>query len=337
MKKSNMCKKFLSAPVQPYAITNDFTVKTMLEKMENISFQGRNLGIAYEVWKNALNDNCTIFMGFAGAMVPAGMRKLVVHLIENRYIDCFVSTGANLFHDIVETLGKKHYIGSANVDDNMLYAHGIDRIYDTFALESDFRDTDIFLGNFGSKLENRPYTTMEFLNVLGKELTKVSKEDGIVTSAYKHKVPIFCPAVGDSSIGIGLAEHLHRHHKNFYFDVIGDVEKSAAFAIQAKKTAVIYVGGGTPKNFIQQTAVTASIEGHDIGGHEYAIQFTADAPHWGGLSGCTFEEAQSWGKIAKTAKKVSVFCDATIGLPVVITGLSQIKAYKTRKSIPKLI
>jgi len=86
----------------------------------------------------------------------------------------------------------------------------------------------------------------------------------------------------------------------------------------------VYVGGGTPKNFINQSSLTA--EGwliDELPGHEYAIQFTADAPHWGGLSGCTFSEAQSWGKISDRARMVTVHVDATIALPIVVTALAQ--------------
>ena len=142
---------------------------------------------------------------------------------------------------------------------------------------------------------------------------------------------MYCPAIGDSSIGIGLA--IKPEEDNFIFDVIGDVKETALIAANANKTGVIYIGGGTPKNFIQQTSVTAAVMGKDVSGHEYAVQITTDAPHWGGLSGCTFEEAQSWGKIAKKAKMVTVHCDSTIALPIIVTALA--KKVKGLKRKPK--
>src|SRR3989304_4771593 len=251
-------------------------------KAGDIGFQGKNLAVAVDVWERMLKGNVTIFFGLAGAMVPAGMRKVIVHLIKNRFIDCLVSTGANLFHDIHETLGKYHYQGHTMVADVGLKDEGIDRIYDVFAVEEEFERADRYCYRFAKTLEKRPYTTREFLSLLGKRLSEGVKEDGILTAAYKAGVPVYCPAIGDSSIGIGLA--MKPEEDNFIFDVIGDVKETALIAAEASNTGVVYVGGGTPKNFIQQTEVTAGLMGRDVWGHKYAVKITADAPHWGGLS-----------------------------------------------------
>ena len=144
-----------------------------------------------------------------------------------------------------------------------------------------------------------------------------------LTTAANASVPIYCPAIGDSSIGIALTTLTSQTRGRFQFDVIGDVEELTHIVAHSKKTGVIYVGGGTPKNFIQQTEVTTSILDLEVTGRDYAIQIIVDAPHWGGLSGCTFEEAQSWGKISTSAKKVSLYCDATIALPLLVTALAE--------------
>ena len=256
-------------------------------------------------------------------MVPAGMRHVLSFLIENRFIDCLVSTGANLFHDCHETLGRFHFRGDPHFDDITLYKHGIDKIYDTFACEKEFRSSDTFIADFARGLDRkRSYTTREFLNLLGKKLTEEVKEEGILTAAARANVPVYCPAIGDSSIGISLTLLPNEKGESFQFDIIGDVTELTDIVTNSKKTGVIYIGGGTPKNFIQQTEVTASILGRDVTGHDYAIQIIVDAPYWGGLSGCTFEEAQSWGKISAAAKKVTVYCDATIALPLLVTALA---------------
>ena len=245
--------------------------------------------------------------------MTAGMRRLVSTLMEERLVDVVVSTGANLYHDYFETAGHFHHIGSTRVDDTELREAKIDRIYDTYADEDLFFDIDKEIGAWAeASLEDRPYTTREFLALLGEEAGRRSGgEHGILSTAAKCRVPVYCPAIGDSSIGIGLAER----SRKFIFDVIGDVEETAALAAK-KPSMVIYVGGGTPKNFIQQTEVTNIVNGRMLSGHKYAVQFVVDAPNWGGLSGCTFEEAVSWGKIAVDARMVSVMCDATIALPV---------------------
>jgi deoxyhypusine synthase len=226
--------------------------------MSHTAFQARNLSTAFDVWGSMLKGRTTIFFGMAGAMVPAGMRNVIVYLIQNRLIDCLVSTGANLFHDIHETVGRYHYQGSQFADDEVLQKEGVDRIYDVFASEPEFRSLDDYIMAFAETLDlNRSYTTREFLFLLGQKLSKESDRDGIVSSAYKAGVPIYCPAIGDSSIGIGLAARTKG--KKFMFDIVADVQETAILTLKADDTGVIYIGGGTPKNFIQQMEVTASL------------------------------------------------------------------------------
>ena len=316
--------EILSTPTRPLVVDRKKNVAALLEKMQGISFQGRNLAAAYQVWKRMLQDRVMIMMGMSGAMVPAGMRRLVVYMIKNRLIDCLVSTGANFFHDMHETLGRLHFQCSPNVDDVLLQEHLVDRMYDTLADEEEFREEDAWIGRFAATLDqSRPYTTREFLNLIGKEISKRAKEDGIVSAAYKANIPLYCPAIGDSSIGIGIAENRHLGKNRLTFDVIGDVVETARLAGESPNSGVVYFGGGTPKNFVQQSEVTATFMRQAHNGHKYAMQVVTDAPHWGGLSGCTFEEAQSWGKIAHDASMITVHCDSTIAMPILVTALSE--------------
>ncbi len=103
--------RLLSNPTRPFEPVGATSASEILTRMQGTAFQGKQLGLAFEVWKKMLADRCTVLMGMSGAMVPAGMRKLVVRMIENRLIDCLVSTGANFFHDLHETLGNYHYQG----------------------------------------------------------------------------------------------------------------------------------------------------------------------------------------------------------------------------------
>ena len=314
-----MSDHFRHTPTEPITLDPGMTTDELLRRMERVSFQGRQLARAARVWEAALGDGAFVMMGIAGAMTAAGMRRIVTQLIEHRYIDCLVSTGANLFHDAYESLGHPHYMGSPEADDEQLYKAGLDRVYDTYADEREFEKIDRWLGKWAtSALEDRPYTTREFLYEMGKEVDRRSggKNPGILTTAARHDLPIYCPAIADSSIGIGLAST----ERNFIFDLIEDVKETGRLVID-KNTMVLYCGGGTPKNFIQQTEVTAKHLGGDPPGHKYAVQFTTDAPHWGGLSGCTFDEAVSWGKIDPAGDKVTVFCDTTIALPLVASAL----------------
>ena len=314
--------RFLRAPVEPFAVEPGLAADEVLERMERISFQGRNLATARRIWEKMLGDNCTIFLGMAGALSAGGLRMIVAYLIANRYIDCLVSTGANLYHDLHEARGRRHYIGSPREDDAALQAEHIDRVYDTYAKEDEFVDNDEWIAAFVLTHERRPITSREFLYRLGEYLWKETQQEGILTAAYRAGVPIFCPAIADSSIGMGISQARHRDATAGLIDVVGDIIESANLVIRHPRTASIVLGGGTPKNFINQASVQAEFYDERVGGHRYALQIVTDVPHFGGASGASLEEAQSWGKLATDAEQVTVHADATVALPLLVTALA---------------
>src|SRR6188768_1090568 len=124
--------RFLHTPIEPFNVESGLSADQILSRMERISFQGRNLAIAHRIWQRMLADDVTIFLGMAGALSAGGLRLIVAHLIAHRYVDCLVSTGANLYHDLHETRGQRHYIGSPHEDDAKLQNEHIDRVYDTY-------------------------------------------------------------------------------------------------------------------------------------------------------------------------------------------------------------
>jgi deoxyhypusine synthase len=323
MKKKS---RFLQTPIEPFAVGADLTAEELLSRMERISFQGRNLAKAHRIWQRMLEDDVTIFLGMAGALSAGGLRLIVAHLITHRYVDCLVSTGANLYHDLHETRGQHHYVGSPHADDAALAAEHIDRVYDTYASEDEFVAT----------LELRPYTTREFLYLLGQYLWTTTGRDGILTAAYRANVPIFCPAIADSSIGMGLSQARQKTPNAGYIDTIGDIVESANIVIKRPRTASVVLGGGTPKNFINQATVQAEFYSPDVGGHRYALQIVTDVPHFGGASGSSLEEAQSWGKLAADSPRVSVQADATIALPILVSALAKTAPpILARRTIPQ--
>jgi deoxyhypusine synthase len=319
MKKKS---RFLQTPIEPFTVDGGLTADQLIARMERISFQGRNLATAHRIWQRMLEDDVTIFLGMAGALSAGGLRLIVAHLIANRYVDCLVSTGANLYHDLHETRGQRHYVGSPHANDADLAADRIDRVYDTYASEEEFVANDIWIADFAVTLEPRAYTTREFLYQLGAHLWKATAADGILTAAYRANVPIFCPAIADSSIGMGLSQARQKDRRYGHIDVIGDIVESANLVIRRPRTASIVLGGGTPKNFINQASVQAEFYSSEVGGHRYALQIVTDVPHFGGASGSSLEEAQSWGKLSTESVKVSVQADATIALPLLVTALA---------------
>jgi deoxyhypusine synthase len=318
-----------TSPVNPVA---DITL--LLEGMSNTGFQGRKLGESVGVWSDMINDpDCTILLGLSGAMIPGGMQKCLVELVERHYVDVIVSTGANIFHDACEHIGVRHYMGHHHVDDGHLFSQGIDRIYDVFAYEEQFRNVDRQIADFAAELAPFNGSSAEFIRRYGESLIRTHPEaSSLIGSSVRSGVPVFIPAISDSSIGIGLLM-ARREGVRIEIDQIADIDEIAKIVEGSKKTGVIYIGGGVPKNFIQQTQVIASIYKSRQEGHAYAIQYTTDAPHWGGLSGCTFEEAISWGKESVHTPRVQCFCDATIALPLVTAALINSGVTRARRSM----
>jgi deoxyhypusine synthase len=195
-------------------------------------------------------------------------------------------------------------------------------VYDTYADEEQFVENDEWIAEFVLTLERRPHTSRELLYRLGERLWRETGQNGILTAAYRANLPIFCPAIADSSIGMGLSQARHRDAAAGQVDVIGDIIESANIVLGHPRTASVVLGGGTPKNFINQASVQAEYYDSRVGGHKYALQIVTDVPHFGGASGSTLEEARSWGKLAADADRATVYADATLALPLLVTALA---------------
>jgi deoxyhypusine synthase len=317
--------------VTPFPVGNKLGAAELVRRMGGTAFQSRKLAQAVRIWDAMLQGEVTIFLGLAGAMVPGGMRSVLAYLIENRLVDCLVSTGANLYHDLYECLGYRHWQTGQETNDVDLAKQQVYRFYDVLASEEDFSEGERFITDFSLTLDPaRSYTTREYFDLLGRALVPVAKEEGILTAAVRQGVPIYCPALADSVFGLAIAEGRLRSGSRLTFDVIADVVEMAHIATQAETSGVVYIGGGTPKNFIQQAAVAAYLFGREGSGHAYGIQITMDEPDWGGLSGCTFEEAQSWRKMAPDATFVTLRAEATIALPIIVSALAEGSAQAIR-------
>ena len=310
--------EFLSTPVMQLKLGPDTTIRELVSSWSKTSIQSRSISECAKVYENMINDFArpTIMLGLSGALIAGGMRKVIRDLIAAGFVDVLVSTGAILYQDIYQARGYDHFMGTPKADDALLHDLYIDRIYDSYVDEVGFVKTDDTIGEIASSLEPRKYSTREFMAILGKE-TASSDQNSIVGTAAKYGVPVFCPAIADSSIGIGLAG-LYRaakksNRKLMQLDTIQDNYEIAQIVLQSKKTGSIYIGGGVPKNYINDAAVMLDY----TPGHSYVFQITADAPHWGGLTGSTLDEAKSWGKVSKKATRATAYVEATIGLSLV--------------------
>jgi deoxyhypusine synthase len=307
------------------------SLSQLLQEMARTGFQGRKLGEAALLWEEMLGEeDLTIFFGYAGSMSTTGMWKIVCWLIEKRFIDVLVSTGANISEDILEAMGGTYWRGTDFVDDADLLKHMIDRFYDVYADELEYRKMEGLIAEFmGTLEEDRPYSSREFLWEFGKWLHRKGIKC-IVSTAYKHKVPIFCPAIVDSGYGIALLEA----KKRICLDQGRDFREMLEIGKRQENRGVIYIGGGVPKDFVQLLAVAVDLwrGGEKPYPHKYALQITTDQPVWGGLSGCTLKEAISWGKVSPHGKNITCYCDATIALPLLSHYLNE--RVKERRKYP---
>ncbi len=325
--------KFLRQPVQHLNLQKTKSLLDLVKAFQHTSFQSRNVYKCFEVFLKMLRDpECIIFMGLSGAMIPGGMRRVIRDMIEMKLVDVVVSTGANIFHDLFESFGYRHYIGSEEGDDDALREHRIVRVYDALMDDQEINEVIHLLSNIPEKLEERVVSSRKYLETLGHTL---KDEGSILRTASRCGVPVFIPALCDSSIGIGLT-FLHQQKKapseGLLIDQIRDSFEIAQLKKMASVTGAIYIGGGVPKNYIQQLGPVSELLFHRESGHQYAFQITTDDPKWGGLSGCTFEEAKSWGKIEKGSSYAAVYMDATAVLPLLVGAILQEgKACRKRK------
>ncbi len=265
-------------------------------------------------------QDVTICLTIAGAMTPAGVGGSIITLMERGAIDFMVSTGANLYHDIHYALNFALHRGSFKLDDPELHEAGVIRIYDVLFRDDVLLDTDSFLREIFKTFPQRPMSTAELHHLIGEKLLElgVKPEQSVLAMAARWNVPIYTSSPGDSSIGMNLA----RHQLDGYaltIDPLYDVHETTAIVQAATRNGVIILGGGSPKNFYLQTQPQLwEVLGINKGGHDYFIQITQDAPHWGGLSGATPSEAVSWGKIKPEllSDSVVIYADTTLAFPL---------------------
>jgi deoxyhypusine synthase len=313
--------RFLNKPIQHLDVSEVTDVRTLTSALSGVSFQARNLARCVDVCREMLaHDRTVIFLGVAGALVPGGMRKIIADLVAHRLVDVVVSTGANLYHDFFEALGYHHYLGDARADDARLREAKVDRIYDTFASDVEFERAEERILRIAAGVEQRVYSSRELLELLADQ---IDDEGSILCAARREGVPVFCPALADSAIGMALTRHYaqSRGRPRLMIDPIRDNYEIVQIKRDAPATGAIYLGGGVPKNYIQQLTPMLLTMGFKSEGHTYFVQLTTDDPKHGGLSGCTPSEAESWGKVEGDGSAAMAYVDVTIGLPLLAGAL----------------
>jgi len=317
--------KYLSNKIKPFNPREVKNVDDLLSALKYCGFQGRNLGKALDILeKMVVDDECLTVLTLSGAMVPAGMGELICVLMEYNLIDVLVTTGANIIHDLVDGITDiGHYIGSSDADDSELFRFRINRIYDVYLPEENYRTTEKELLLKIKELfpeKNVFITPSKLLAKLGDKLDYRC----ILSIAAKNKIPIFVPAFSDSEFALDLYVYNKQEGFDFQFDILKEIETFGDYIKSTKKTGTVIIGGGVPRNWAQQIfPLLDQLEQLDTIGYDYSVRIHTATEYDGGLSGCTVSESKSWGKYSLDSRSVSVWCDATIALPILITGLLQ--------------
>jgi len=310
-----------------------FDARPIIAAMDKMSFTSRDLARATEIYNEMLADkNCSIILTIAGSTSAGGCMQLYTDLVANNMVDAIVATGATIVDmDFFEALGFKHYHGSPDVDDRDLRDLYIDRIYDTLIDEEQLQACDHAIANIADSPQARPYSSREFIKEMGRWCVQnAKKHNSLIETAFKHNVPIFCPAFTDSSAGFGLVVHQERNpDAHLSMDSIRDFRELTEVKIQAGTTGLLMIGGGVPKNFTQDTVVCAEILGKEVDMHKYAVQITVADSRDGACSSSTLKEACSWGKV-DIAKEQMVFAEATSVLPLLASDAYHRGHWKAR-------
>lgn len=327
-------EEFRHDPLSHVAVEGGMTVGDLVEAYGDAGLGAESVHEAAAILSEMLaDDDCTVLLSLAGAMVPGGMRRVVTELVRDGHVDALVTTGANLTHDAIEAIGGNHHhgrdhgAGSLREHDEQLRDEQVDRIYNVYLPQEHF-------AGFESHLREEVFPPLERaceeagsvgIERLTRELGRanaevndrkdVSGDAGLAAAAYQADVPTYCPAVADSVLG--LQAWMYSQTTAFSLDALSDMSGLNDLAFEAERAGCFLIGGGVPKNFTLQTMLVVPKA------YDYAVQVTMDPEATGGLSGATLEEARSWGKLEKEARNASVYGDASVFLPLLVAAVRE--------------
>jgi len=334
---------FRGRKIDPPEIFAQMTVSQLMDFFGSTGYNARRLAEAGRMMADMLRTRSTVCLTLAGAMTPIGMGKTIATMIKNGFIDWIVTTGANVYHDLHFAYGLPVRQGHFDVDDDILYSKEIVRIYDVYIKEKGtlqaqdlIVQNDLRKGNDGGGSIPFAISTADISYILGRAAKKMSPHPGksFVVAAYENQVPVYIPAIGDSSIGLNMLPLMFEGRNELFPNMVLDIAESAAILWKSKRSGGVELGGGVPKNFFQQTGPALyQILKIKEGGQDYLIQLTDARSDTGGLSGATLQEGKSWGKIKTShARNVTVYGDSSVYFPLLCSYvLSECKPRKLQK------
>jgi deoxyhypusine synthase len=313
-------EQYFATPITRFAPDPDASLRSFIEALGRTGGQPRRLSAAIDLWNAMLARNRVLFCSIAGAPVPLGFGPAIASLIEQRAIDVLDITGAQLTHDLLETIGSVHYQGEVTADDKDLARLDVNRFWDTFGDENDYRRVEPMIFEFARALPDRPMTTREYTYRLGGYFKGIGSQRGIITACYDRGTPVYCPAIGDSVLGMDLGFFRVQEGKRVVFDVVQDVLEMTAIVLLAEevglRTSTAIFGGGAPRNHIQQSQIGVYMFKQFGKGHAEAVRFSIEPAETGGLSGSTISEGVSWKKFDPQVEAAEVFLDSNLSIAI---------------------
>ncbi len=324
-------KRHLSGPrILPPGITGKESLETLIDHTF-LAYNAARLKEGARLFtERMLEPDVTVGLSVSGALTPAGLGcSSIIPLIKAGFVDWIVSTGANMYHDLHFAFDFPLYVGTHLVDDRILRENDIVRIYDVYLGYTDcLMATDEILRSMLVQPEfQKEMGTAELHYLLGRYAAEWERQSGhkdisVLAAAYRAGVPVYTSSPGDSTIGMNVAG-LHLEGNGLLVNPSIDVNETTSFVLEAKytggKSAVVLLGGGSPKNFMLQTEPQIQeVLRIKEAGQDYFLQVTDARPDTGGLSGATPHEAVSWGKVDPNKLPDAIVCylDITVALPV---------------------
>lgn len=312
--------EYLVTPIVRFAPDRDASLRAFIEALGKTGGQPRRLSTAIALWDAMLERNRVVFCAVAGAPVPLGFGPAIASLIDERRLDVLDITGAQLTHDMLEIIGSMHYQGTTAADDIALAEADVNRFWDTFGDEADYRRVEPMIFEFARALPDRPMTTREYIYRMGGFFKGIGTQHGILTAAYDNGTPVYCPAIGDSVLGMDLGFFRAEEGKRVVFDVVQDVLEMTAIVLLAEevglRTSTVIFGGGAPRNHIQQSQIGTYMFKDKGKGHAEAVRFSIEPAETGALSGSTISEGISWKKFDPKVEYAEVFLDSNLSIAI---------------------
>lgn len=313
-------ERYLHTPIQRFQPDPHASLRDFVAALERTGGQSRRLGTAISLWDRMLERDRVVFCSVAGAPVPMGFGPAIASLVERRAIDVLDITGAQLTHDMLEIIGSKHFQGHVQSDDAALAEADVNRFWDTYGDEADYRRVEPMIFEFARGLPDRPLTTREYIYRMGGFFKGIGSQHGILTAAHDAGVPVYCPAIGDSVLGMDLGFFRAEEGTRIVFDVVQDVLEMTAIVLLAEelglRTSTVIFGGGAPRNHIQQSQIGTYMFQAKGKGHAEAVRFSLEPVETGGLSGSTISEGVSWKKFDPQVEAAEVFLDSNLSIAV---------------------